>query len=241
MTNVIRSAPPAPYRIPMTTPNTVADLVIAVPKAIAVLERLGIDYCCHGAQSIQQACSGASITSEELLTMIAEAPAAAPERAFSDEPIPEIIDFILGTHHAYTRAALETLEPLAAKVAGVHGANHPELNELKELVNALCAELIPHMMKEEEILFPFMLGESEACFSRVAAPIRVMTLEHEAVGELLASIRRVTNDLALPPEACRSYAAYFDLLQELEQDLHRHIHVENNVLFPKALNEFAHV
>jgi regulator of cell morphogenesis and NO signaling len=95
------------------------------------------------------------------------------------------------------------------------------------------------MMKEEQILFPFMLRETEACFGSIANPIRVMMLEHEAVGELLSSIRKVTNDLELPPEACRSYTAYFELLQELEQDLHRHIHVENNVLFPKALNEFA--
>ena len=225
----------------MNTTNTIADLVLNVPNAIPVLERLGIDYCCHGTQSIQQACSSASITSEELLTMIAKAPAAAPERAFSDETIPEIIDFILDTHHIYTRATLETLEPLAAKVAGVHGANHPELIELQQLVNALSADLIPHMMKEEQILFPFLKCETEACFSRVAAPIRVMMLEHEAVGELLVSIRKTTNDFALPPEACRSYTAYFGLLQELEQDLHRHIHIENNVLFPKALNEFANV
>jgi len=231
------SAPPIVER--MNTTNTIADLVLSVPNAIPVLERLGIDYCCHGTQSIQQACSSASITSEELLTMIAEAPAAAPDRAFSDETIPEIIDFILDTHHIYTRATLETLEPLAARVAGVHGANHPELIALQQLVNALSADLIPHMMKEEQILFPFLRGQAEACFSRVAAPIRVMMLEHEAVGELLASIRKLSHDFELPPEACRSYTAYCRLLEELEQDLHRHIHVENNVLFPKALHEFA--
>ena len=225
----------------MNTTNTIADLVISVPNAIPVLERLGIDYCCHGGQSIQQACSSASITAEELLAMIAEAPSAAPERTFDEETLPEIIDFILDTHHVYTRAAVETLEPLAAKVAAVHGANHPELAELKGLVNALSADLIPHMMKEEQILFPFLRGESEACFSSVAAPIRVMMLEHESVGELLAAIRKLTNDFELPPEACRSYTAYFQLLEELERDLHHHIHVENNVLFPKALNELASV
>jgi regulator of cell morphogenesis and NO signaling len=230
-----------PIVFSMNTPNTIADLVLNVPKAIPVLERLGIDYCCHGSQSIAQACRSASITSEELLTMIAEAPVAAPERAFADEMIPEIIDFILETHHAYTRAALETLEPLAAKVAGVHGANHPELVELRDLVSQLCADLTPHMMKEEQILFPYLKCESEACFGSVAMPIRMMMLEHEAVGELLAAIRRTSNDFALPAEACRSYTAYFNLLQELEQDLHRHIHVENNVLFPKALHEFATV
>ena len=225
----------------MNTTNTIADLVISAPNAIPVLERLGIDYCCHGTQSIQQACSSALITAEELLTMIAETPSAAPERTFDEETIPEIIDFILDTHHVYTRATLETLEPLATKVAAVHGANHPELVELKGLVNALSADLIPHMMKEEQILFPFLRGESEACFSRVAAPIRVMMLEHEAVGELLAAIRKLTSDFELPLEACRSYTAYFQLLEELEQDLHHHIHVENNVLFPKALNELANV
>ena len=224
----------------MNTPNSIADLVIAVPKSIPVLERLGIDYCCHGGQSIQQACNSASITAEELLKMIAEAPTAAPERTWNGETIPEIIDFILQTHHAYTRAAVETLEPLAAKVAGVHGANHPELLELKELVGALCADLIPHMMKEEQVLFPFMQCETEACFGSVANPIRVMMLEHETVGELLAAIRKTADDFELPPEACRSYTAYFALLQDLEQDLHRHIHVENNVLFPKALHELAH-
>jgi regulator of cell morphogenesis and NO signaling len=228
-------------RIVLCMMNTIADLVLSLPNSIPVLERLGIDYCCHGGRSIQQACSGASITAEQLLTMINEAPAAAPERSFADEAIPEIIDFILQTHHAYTRAALETLEPLAAKVAAVHGANHPELIELKELVNALCADLIPHMMKEEQVLFPFLLCETEACFGSVANPIRMMMLEHEAAGELLAQIRRTANDFALPPEACRSYIAYFQLLEELELDLHRHIHVENNVLFPKALNEFAHI
>ena len=223
----------------MSTPNTVADLVIAVPNAIPVLERLGIDYCCHGGQSIQQACNAASITSEELLQMIADAPAVTPERAWNGERIPEIIQFILDRHHVYTRAAVETLEPLADRVAKVHGANHPELIELKDLVNALAADLIPHMMKEEQILFPFLLGETEACFSRVAQPIRMMMLEHESVGELLLAIRKLTDDFALPPEACRSYTAYFALLQELEQDLHRHIHAENNVLFPKALNELG--
>jgi len=231
------SAPPIVER--MNTTNTIADLVLSVPNAIPVLERLGIDYCCHGAQSIQQACRAVAITSEELLTMIEEAPASAPERAFGDEPITEVIDFILETHHVYTRAALEALAPLAARVAQAHGPNHPELAELKELVDALCADLMPHMMKEEQILFPFLRGQAEACFSRVAAPIRVMMLEHEAVGELLASIRKLSHDFELPPEACRSYTAYYRLLEELEQDLHRHIHVENNVLFPKALHEFA--
>jgi regulator of cell morphogenesis and NO signaling len=218
----------------MNTPSTIADLVLSVPKSIPVLERLGIDYCCHGAQSIQHACSSASISAEELMAMIDQAPAAAPERTWSDETIPEIVDFILDTHHPYTRAALETLEPLADKVARVHGANHPELLELKRLVGALCAELIPHMMKEEQILFPFMKCETEACFGSVAGPIRVMMLEHESAGELLAAIRAVSGDFALPPEACRSYTAYFELLQELEQDLHRHIHVENNVLFSQG-------
>ena len=238
MTDVMSRAATAPYRVPMM--NTIADLVLSMPKSIPVLERLGIDYCCHGGQSIQQACSGASISAEELLAMIDDAPAAAPERSFTDETMPEIIDFILDTHHVYTRATLETLEPLAAKVAAVHGANHRELIELQGLVNQLCAELIPHMMKEEQVLFPFLRCETEACFGSVAMPIRVMMLEHEAAGELLAAIRKTANDFALPPEACRSYTAYYQLLEELEQDLHRHIHLENNVLFPKALNELAY-
>src|ERR1041385_3163500 len=106
---------PRPIVSPMM--NTIAELVLSMPKSIPVLERLGIDYCCHGGQSIQQACSGASISAEELLAMIDDAPAAAPERSFTDETMPEIIDFILDTHHVYTRATLETLAPRAQKGA----------------------------------------------------------------------------------------------------------------------------
>lgn len=220
--------------------NTIADLALTLPKSIPVLERLGIDYCCHGGQSIQQACAAVEITSDELLKMIEEAPVAAPERSWNDEPMPEVIGFILDTHHAYTRAAIETLEPLAEKVAGRHGANHPELLALRDLVNALAADVIPHMMKEEQVLFPYLLDPScGGCFGSVANPIRVMMLEHESVGEILAAIRKTTHDFALPPEACRSFTVYYQLLQELEQDLHRHIHVENNVLFPKALYELV--
>jgi regulator of cell morphogenesis and NO signaling len=225
----------------MQNTNTVAELAIAIPRSIPVLEKLHIDYCCRGTQPIDQACRRAGITAHELLSLINSEPAAAAEaRSWDKTSLTTMIQFIIDTHHAYTRQTLQTLQGLAAKVRDRHGEHHPELIPLARLVGELMADLIPHMMKEEQIVFPYV-SELESgddvpppFFGTVRNPIRMLMMEHEAAGEKVAEIRSVTSNFELPADACTSFTAFYNLLQELERDLHSHIHLENNVLFPRA-------
>jgi regulator of cell morphogenesis and NO signaling len=226
----------------MQNTNSVADLATAIPRAIPVLERLGIDYCCRGKQSIEQACHRSGVTPQELLLLIdneASAAAAAPDATLS-----ELMRFIVDTHHVFTRDSLATLQRLSKKVRDVHGTNHPELVRVAVLVQELSNDLLPHMMKEEQVLFPYVAALEEAIlvageppvpfFGTVRNPIQMMMSEHEAVGEKVAEIRAASNNFELPGDACGSYRGLYDLLQELERDLHRHIHLENNILFPRS-------
>lgn len=229
----------------MTTTNTVAELAIAIPRSIPVLQRLKIDFCCNGGRTIQDACTAVGITGEELMDLISNEPAVADTRSWNDTSLTEIVRFVIDTHHAYTRQACETLQWMSAKVANRHGENHPELLTLAKLVAQSVDDLMPHMMKEEQILFPYIEQLDEASangneapmpfFGTARNPVRMMMNEHEAVGELLAQMRELTNDYTLPEGACTTYTAYFNLLQELERDLHNHIHLENNILFPRTI------
>jgi regulator of cell morphogenesis and NO signaling len=229
----------------MTNTNTVADLALAIPRSIPVLERLRIDYCCHGGQPIEQACRDAGVTADELLKLIAQEPVGGEEQSWEGAPLTAVIRFIVETHHAYTRTTLGTLQTLATKVAQAHGQRHPELANVERLVHELTADLLPHMMKEEQILFPYVeemekaqIAGSEVAppfFGTVRNPIRMMLAEHETVGEKLAEVRGETKDYAIPEDACTSFKAFYKLFVEFEQDIHRHIHIENNVLFPRVL------
>lgn len=226
----------------MPNVNTVADLAVAMPAAIPVLEKFKIDYCCHGNQPIEQACSRAGITTDQLLGLIEKEPAAAETRSWDGVPLMDIVHFVITKHHAYTRTTLETLAQLGAKVAEKHGPRHPELIAVKRLLGQLTDDLIPHMIKEEQILFPYFdaLAASNGnvpipFFGTVRNPIRLMMVEHEAAGENMAEIRAAANDFDLPADACTSFTAFYKLLGQLEDDLHRHIHLENNILFPQAV------
>ncbi|HXH39048.1 MAG TPA: iron-sulfur cluster repair di-iron protein [Thermoanaerobaculia bacterium] len=227
-----------------TQPNTIAELAVAMPQAIGTLDKLGIDYCCNGTQSIADACNRAGITTDELLAQI-PAKAGASERDWTTEPMSSLIQFIVRTHHDYTRQALATLQQLVVKVREHHGPRHAELSDVERLVNRLAEDLVPHMLKEEQVLFPYIGKVEEAAmlakeppmpfFGTARNPIRAMMMEHEAAGEILVEIRALTSDFTLPPEACASFNALYTNLQEIESDLHRHIHLENNILFPHAI------
>jgi regulator of cell morphogenesis and NO signaling len=229
----------------MQNTNTVAELAIALPAAIPVLERLKIDYCCHGNQSIEKACGSVGITPEQLLNLINKEPVGGDVRSWDDVPLTALISFIVDTHHAYTRSTLSNLQGLASKVVKAHGAGHPELVTIEGLVAEATNDLLPHMMKEEQILFPYVAELERAqvsgkevpmpFFGTARNPIRMMMIEHEAVGEKLAEIRAAANDYTLPEDACTSFTAFYKLLAEFEADIHRHIHVENNVLFPRTM------
>jgi len=220
----------------MQNANTIAELAIAMPEAIPVLERLGIDYCCNGSRTIQHACNAAGITPDELLQLIPKATTGNATPAWDHAPLPELIRYIIDAHHVYTRDALQRAQALAQKVRAAHGERHQELLVVERLVAELTSDLIPHMLKEEQVLFPYILEPVPMpFFGTVRNPIRMMMLEHETVGEKLAELRELTMDYTVPDDACTSYKVFFNLLLELEADLHQHIHLENNILFPRAL------
>ncbi|HQR44945.1 MAG TPA: iron-sulfur cluster repair di-iron protein [Thermoanaerobaculia bacterium] len=224
--------------------GTIADLAIANPNAIPALEKLGIDYCCGGAATVAEACRRAGVSPEQLLALVGSADRPAG-KAWDREPLSKLLEFIVGTHHVYTRQAIASLPPLATKVQGRHGPAHPETRRVEELVHRLAADLAPHLQKEEQILFPYIAALEEAsgpggapaesCFGTVRNPIRMMMMEHDTAGELLRQLRATTNGYTLPGDACTSFQALYAGLTQLEEDLHRHIHLENNILFPRAI------
>lgn len=225
--------------------KTIGELALEAPYAIAVMERWQIDYCCRGHRSVAEACRDAGVSPMELLAAIGDPridPTQVPD--WQNRSLVELQNHILATHHVYTRQAIETISLLSEKVANRHGANHSEVLVVRRLFAELGDELIPHLRKEEEILFPFV-EELEAasaadprpgsCFGTIANPIRVMLMEHESAGEKLVQLRAATSGYVLPADACLSFRALYEQLEALERDLHQHIHLENNVHFPRAL------
>jgi regulator of cell morphogenesis and NO signaling len=182
----------------------------------------------------------------EMLTEVtAKNSKSSAAKDFQSLSLPELITHILDKHHVFTRTEMARLEALTAKVIGAHGENHPELIHLGELFKLLCADLRPHMFKEEQVLFPYILSMTEAKenneagpfapFGTVNNPIRMMMREHDNVGEILRELRALTSDYEVPADACISYRTLYQALDDLEKDLHQHIHLENNILFPRAL------
>jgi regulator of cell morphogenesis and NO signaling len=230
----------------INTSETVGKIVAEAPAATREFEKLGIDYCCGGSRTLAEACAHAKISVDEVRARLEKSLATASPRDvdWQNQPLSDLIAHINSTHHVFVRSECPRIEALAAKVAGVHGKNHPELKEVQRQFAALAQELSVHMMKEEQILFPYLLRMEEcvlagepappAMFGTVVNPIRMMMQEHDGAGDILRSLRSITNEYALPPDACVSYRTLFGALQEFEADLHQHIHLENNILFPRA-------
>jgi len=236
----------------MTTPTTIdaqatlAAIALAQPAVITTLERLKLDYCCGGNRRLADACAEKNLAVETVLSELKTAlgDPAAP-RDLSNEPLSVVIAEIVNTHHAYVRAQLPPLTAMAAKVAGKHGPIHPEQIEVQRIVLALAEDLTNHLAKEELILFPYiqkleqsLKGNGElphACFASVSSPISAMEQEHETAGALLVNLRALTHDYTLPEGACNTFTGLYAGLQAFEQDLHLHIHRENNLLFPRAI------
>ncbi|MBI3223393.1 MAG: hemerythrin domain-containing protein [Nitrosomonadales bacterium] len=165
------------------------------------------------------------------------------EKQWDGKSLQEMVDHLLSTHHAYTKIALESLWPLMDQVECMHGTTHPELSELKMLYARLRDDLQLHLMKEEKMLFPYVC-KLDACeqiakphFGTIANPVRVMTMEHDVDGEIMDRIQAVTDSFTVPPEACVSYHTLYAGLRELVEDMRRHIHFENTVLFPMAIRQ----
>lgn len=233
----------------ITTDMTVRDVAIQFPQSTRLFEQLKIDYCCGGNQPLAEACSTAGVDLDNVMGLLAEVTISpAPNNGaanFQNMPLAELIAHIVDTHHIFTKSEMDRLQLLTDKVLAAHGGNHPELVHLDELFTRLCADLKPHMFKEEQILFPYIVALTEAAGDNLAAPfapfgtvnnpVRMMMREHDTAGEILRELRVLTSDYRLPADACISYRTLYQALQDLEKDLHQHIHLENNILFPGAI------
>jgi regulator of cell morphogenesis and NO signaling len=232
----------------MSTPQTmVRDIALEQPAAIRIFEKFGIDYCCGGRKPLAQACEERSLNVEAVLAAIAHAedthqPAS---RDWATAPLEALCTHIVETHHVYIRSELPRLRQLAQKMVSRHGESHPELGQIQHLVESAGEDLLQHLSKEEMMLFPYITNlernlascgpRSLGCFGSVRNPIRVMITEHEAAGEALAQIRELSQDFTPPEGACPTYRGFYSALAEFERDLHRHVHLENNILFPRAI------
>ncbi len=233
----------------INTTDTVRELAVAIPEATRVFERLGIDYCCGGSRSLADACQAANVPLEEVVRSLNQTEQSAPahngSRNWQAESLTALASYIVDTHHVFTHQELNRLTQLLTKVCSVHGENHPELLRVQTLFASLNQELTPHLLKEEQVLFPYITRMEEAVnharpvpppfFGTVRHPVRMMMMEHDAAGEVLREIRQVTHNLTVPPDACISYQTLYQALAALEEDLHQHIHLENNILFPRAI------
>jgi regulator of cell morphogenesis and NO signaling len=221
--------------------STVGDIVAGCPALASVFENIGIDYCCGGKKTLGDACRDKGLEPQSVLATLAQPPQTEPVADTAVMALTELADHIEQTHHAYLRSEFSRLNELTSKVASVHGDQNPRLHQVSETCRALIAELSDHMMKEEQILFPLVrqLDASDTaptfhCGS-LANPIHQMESEHSQAGAALERLRELTDGFTPPDGACNSYRAMLNAIAHLERDLHLHIHKENNVLFPRAL------
>src|SRR5215470_15032532 len=227
--------------------KTVRELALENPSATRVFEKLGIDYCCGGNVSLEQACRTANLDVDQVLESLEKAE-TTPELKAQDwqiEPLAALITHIQSTHHKYTREEIARLDPLFNRVCTVHGKNHPELLKIHELFQDLAQELAAHMMKEEVILFPSITRMEAAAvknepiprppFGSVQNPVSMMEHEHDSAGNALRAMREASKGYSAPADVCVSFQTLYRALAEFEADLHQHIHLENNVLFPRAI------
>ena len=229
--------------------KTVRELALEIPAATRVFEKFGIDYCCGGKRSLQDACEAANLPVDDVLESLQSVATSGNmnqnESKWGAGPLTDLIAHITNKHHKYTREEIARLGPLFERVCSAQGRNHRELFEAQEKFRSLARELSTHMMKEEVVLFPYIERMEEARtegqpilpapFVTVQNPVSIMIHEHDSAGDLLRSLRAMTNGYNPPPEACLSYKTLYSALEEFERDLHQHIHLENNILFPRAI------
>ncbi|HEX5482100.1 MAG TPA: iron-sulfur cluster repair di-iron protein [Terriglobia bacterium] len=229
--------------------KTVKEIAAGIPSSLSVFEALGIDYCCGGEKRLDEACRAAGLQVETVVqTLDAAAGAAQAGEETVDwkaRSLASLMDHIVEKHHAFCRAEVSRIGPLVEKVVQAHGAAHPELRRIKSLFSELCQELLMHLTKEEQTLFPYIsrmealvtqgLSFPRPAFGTVQNPVRMMIMEHDHAGAALQEMRSLSTNYQLPPDACNSYRALYDGLKSFERDMHQHVHLENNILFPRAV------
>ena len=227
--------------------TTIGEFVAKDYRTAAIFSKYGIDFCCKGHRTIEEVCTKKKINEihlvEELNAVLDTKNDSGID--FNSWPLDLLVDYIEKTHHRYVEEKTPVLLQFLDKLCTVHGSNHPELFEINELFKGCAGELAQHMKKEELILFPFikkMIGATIShenieppFFGTVNNPITMMMEEHDAEGERFRKIAALTNNYTTPEDACNTYRATFSILNDFEQDLHKHIHLESNILFPKAI------
>jgi regulator of cell morphogenesis and NO signaling len=227
--------------------ETLGEIVAKDLRKAQVFKKYGLDFCCGGKKTVKEACAekGLNVSQVEQELMHADKLLASRPIPYAEWSLDFLADYIVNTHHSYVKKNLPDLLAYATKVMKVHGSHHPELIRINQLVEEVNAELTGHMLKEERVLFPYIkeivVAKNNttmihtAHFGTVQNPINMMEMEHELVGKNLAEIRELSGNYSLPEDACASYSLLYRMLDEFEEDLHLHVHLENNILFPKAL------
>lgn len=231
----------------MDTHRLMKEIVLGPPACARVLDGLGVNYCCDGGGrlDLEQACQAKGLDPASVLIQLEQAQTDTQTATWKGGPPTALIHHIIGTHHVFTRAQLTHLEIVLERLVKRHGETHPELATILAVFSDLRDDLLPHLMKEENILFPYIEALENhalegaplptACFGVIDNPIAQMESEHTAVTGLLAKLRQATADYAPPADTCTSYRIALQALESLEADLQRHIYLENEVLFPQAL------
>lgn len=228
--------------------TTISEIAIQLPYASRVFENLNIDYCCGGEKSLEEACEQAGVSFNRVLEMLETANDQRLTSACQFDPktdsLMRLVMHILDKHHVFVKRETLRIEELLKKVVTAHGRNHPELNKIASEFRLLCSDLKPHLFKEEQILFPYIVELERTTRQNTRLlmtpagsgdAFRAMASEHNEVGHRLRELRRLTNDYTVPNDVCLSYEKLYEALQAFEEDLHQHVHLENNILFPRAI------
>jgi regulator of cell morphogenesis and NO signaling len=225
---------------------SIAEVALNYPQAVDILKAYNLDYCCGGKKSFADACKQAGVEPARVWNEILEAKAnhgADSRIRFDAWNGPLLIDFVIQHHHEYVRRSIPEIQQLLEKVCSVHGYDAPNLYTIRDKFSSLADELVQHMYKEETILFPAMLSSFEKRKSGnepfdLTAPIRVMEHEHDSAGDLIKTIRTLTENYTPPAYACPTFRMTFVMLQQFDDDLMQHIHIENNILFSRVKMKF---
>lgn len=223
--------------------SSIGTWVAVHPQTSRIFEALQIEYCCGGGKSLEQACWDRGLDPQQVMQQLEQAITEDEESTenWLDASLTELCDHIEQTHHAYLKEELPRLTEMIAKVVAAHGENQPELPTVQEVFASLRAELEPHMLKEEQVLFPAIRQLEQSAsdpsfpFGTVANPIRMMEQEHDDAGYALSRLHALTREYQVPEGACNTYRAMLAGLRHLERDMHRHVHKENSILFPRAI------
>jgi regulator of cell morphogenesis and NO signaling len=226
----------------------VSKIVATNFQTAKVFTQHGIDFCCNGGIPLDEACRAKGLSTEEVVKQVERVLQEPDEVDFEGMSLPRLVSFIINVHHTYVETTIPVLQAYLDKLCVVHGDRHPELFKIKKLYDEGARALMEHMLKEEQILFPYINSMYAAVqngqplpashFGDINNPITMMEMEHSTEGERFKEIASISSNYQAPADGCQTYKVAFAVLEEFEKDLHKHIHLENNILFPRAKTLF---